>query len=112
MKTINAYVRKEKIDQILTALVEGGTVQVMVLPGHIAGRGMDHENAPVRTEYGRKMQAMVKIECFCRDREENDVVNTIRRLAATGRPGDGFITVSNQNRLVRIDSGAESGDAL
>jgi nitrogen regulatory protein P-II 1 len=46
------------------------------------------------------------------DAQVDTVVDAIRGAAATGKIGDGKIWVSDVDRIVRIRTGEEGGDAI
>jgi nitrogen regulatory protein PII len=112
MKAIAAYVQPFMLEKVTDALrakkIHGVTViQCQGFGRRIEGKTPHYEDATVELGYAPK----VKIEIACRDEEAQEVIQTIRQSAHTGRPGDGKIFVTEVLRAIEIRTGGE-GEAI
>ncbi|MBU0730561.1 MAG: P-II family nitrogen regulator [Proteobacteria bacterium] len=112
MKEIKAYIRTPRTDEVLSALHESGINNATLTCVFAVGPNIDADDSTVNLEFGRSVNRMVKLEVICSDRQEAMIVETIRKAAHTGKPGDGIISVANLNRVVKIRTAAESIEAL
>ena len=78
----------------------------------VLGANSETDQTKLSIEFGCYVNRRVKVELICLDRDETRMVELIRKAANTGQPGDGIITVTNVNRLVKIRTAAESVEAL
>jgi len=112
MKAIVAYVQPFMLEKVTDALrakeVHGVTViQCQGFGRRTKGKTPHYEDEAVELGYAPK----AKIEIVCRDEETQDIVQTIRESAHTGRHGDGKIFVSEVTQAVDVRTGAE-GEAV
>jgi nitrogen regulatory protein PII len=112
MKEIKAYLRADRADEVLDALSSAGIPNATLTHVLAMGPNLDLDSSRVSVEFGRRVNRRVMLELICPDRDEAPLVDTIRRAACTGQPGDGVISVTNINRLVKIRTAAESTEAL
>ena len=112
MKEIKAYIRVERAAKVHAALSEAG-VSHMTL-SHVLAVGVHGEadQTKLSIEFGCYVNRRVKVEVICLDKDEARTVELMRKAACTGQPGDGIITVTNLNHLIKIRTAAESVDAL
>jgi nitrogen regulatory protein P-II 1 len=85
----------------------GVTVSDCQGQGRGRGPGGHYEPAPRDVFFAKQ----VKLEIFCDDAVCEELVETIRRNAHTGNPGDGIIMVADLPRVVRIRTGQQQQDA-
>lgn len=100
MKEIKAYIRKDKLDLVITNLarIEGlSGVSVNTITGFGRSRGVLK-----LVDY----QRLVKIETVCRDDLKDEVVATILENARTEQRGDGKVFVSDVTEAWRIETAA------
>ena len=112
MKEIKAYLRAERADEVLDVLGNAGIPNASLTHVLAVGPNIDQDRGRVSLEFGRRVNRIVKLELICPDRDEAQLVETIRAAACTGAHGDGVISVANVNRLVKIRTAEESMDAL
>ena len=112
MKEIKAYIRVDRAPMVLDALSAAGITSAMLTHVLTVGTDTACENVKMNIEFGCNVSRMVKLEVICLDKEEFRTVELIREAACTTRPGDGIISVTNVNRLVKIHTAGESIDAL
>jgi len=112
MKEIKAYIRTERANEVLDVLAQEGIVNATLTHVLAVGPNVDTDRSRVSLEFGRRVNRMVKLEIICPDRDEHRLLELVRRAASTGNPGDGVLSVTNVNRLVKIRDAAESLEAL
>ncbi|MDF1552615.1 MAG: P-II family nitrogen regulator [Deferrisomatales bacterium] len=112
MKEIKAFLRAERAGEVLDALGTAGIPNATLTHVLAVGPNIDRDGGRVSLEFGRKVNRMVKLELLCPDRDEARLVEMIRAAACTGEPGDGVVSVTNVNRLVKIRNAVESTEAL
>jgi len=109
---IVAYVQPFMLEKVADALrakkVHGVTViRCEGFGRRIDGKAPHYEDAAVELGYAPKS----RIEMVCRDEEINEIVQTIRTAAHTGRHGDGKIVVWDVGMAVDIRTG-DTGDGI
>ena len=112
MKAIVAYVQPFMLEKVTDALrarkIHGVTViRCEGFGRRIDGKAPHYEDAAVEFGYAPK----AKIEIVCRDEETQDIVQTIRENAHTGRPGDGKLFVTEVTCAIDVRTGA-AGEAV
>ena len=106
MREIKAIIRRESLSAVIHALH-----QIPLMPGVTAsvvqgfGRGESHQLEDV-DPFGEARFA--KLETVVPALLVTSVVDTIRRVAHTGRPGDGKIFVLQVEQVTRISTGEEN----
>lgn len=112
MKLITAIVKPFKMDDVKDALkaagVQGMTISEVRGFGRQGGHSETYRGAEYRIDFVPKVCIEVVVEAAVVD----DVVDTIRAAAATGKIGDGKIWVTEVERMVRIRTGEEGDDAI
>ena len=112
MQEIKAYIKTRKLEAVTLALhrLDGITgLSVSAVRGF--GRSKAHSSATNPIEGASEFSEHVKLEIVCRDLLVDPIIDTIKREAYTGLRGDGRIFVSDVNRALRIQNGAE-GDSV
>ncbi len=112
MKKIEAVIRPDSLDEILDALQGAGYPGIMVteIEGHGKQRGVtQHWRGQ---EYKVGLLPKVKIEVVVTDKEAEEIVMTISKVAKTGQIGDGKIFITNVAEAVRIRTGERGDNAL
>ncbi len=110
MKEIKAFIRPNMLGTVLDALHEhpnfpGITVTTVRGFGRVVGRDQQE-----LAGFGKK--EMAKLECIVDDDMATDVAEVIRDNASTGRPGDGKITITALETVIRIRTGESGSSAL
>ena len=108
MREIKAIIRRERVSEVISALHErpdlpGVTISFVDGVGRRPG-----ESGAV--EFGEVQ--MAKLETVVSDELVDWVVETIQRVAFTGRPGDGRIFVVRVEQAVQIRSGEKGPQVL
>jgi len=100
MKKIEAIVRKEKFEEVLSVLESSGIGGMTVVEAKGFGR---HRSG---------LKDKVKIEIYSDEFAVDKTVDMIRRVAVTGVTGDGKIAVIDLERLYRIRTGEQGANAV
>jgi len=112
MKKISAVIKPFKIDDVKDALLEIDIsgMTIMEVRGH--GRQKGHTELYRGAEYNVDFVPKTEVSLVVPDERTDEVVETIRQAACTGKIGDGKIFVSPIERVVRIRTGEEDREAL
>ena len=114
MKEIKAYVRPDRLTNIVTRLEEEGARDLTVTRVDAIGALADSEKDRLRIfrNYSEKYSDIAKIEIVCADAEVDRFVSVLRESSYTGERGDGRIFVVNVERAINIRTGEEGEKAL
>lgn len=112
MKKIEAVLRPQAVAKILAALEEAGHPGIMVteIEGHGRQKGLTQQWRG--QEYRMDLLPKVKIEVVVSDKEVEDTINAISKVAKTGEIGDGKIFITDVKEVVRIRTGERGEVAL
>lgn len=112
MQLITAIIRPTKVAQVCEALqtfaFQGLTVIEATGLGKLRGRTEIYRGA----RYCSEFENHHVIEIVVPDEDVRDIIEVIRKVAATGRMGDGKIWTTPVGELVRIRTGEAGSDAL
>ena len=105
MKMVMAVIRPERLQCVKDAMRDIGINGMTIT--HVTGRG---EQMGLRFtnrvgEFVVDEIEKVKVESVVEDKDVERTVDTIRRFAETGSPGDGRIFIIPVERSIRIRSG-------
>ncbi len=112
MKLITAVVKPFRLDDVKDALKAAGITGITVTEVRGFGRQGGHTETYRGAEYKIDFVPKVAMEVVVDDSTVDTVVDAIKQAAATGKIGDGKIWVSDVDRIVRIRTGEEGGDAI
>ncbi len=112
MKLITAIIKPFKLDDVKDALKDAGIAGITVSEVRGFGRQGGHTETYRGAEYKIDFVPKVQIDVVVDDGDADTVVDTIVRSAATDKIGDGKVWVTNVERIVRIRTGEEGGDAI
>ena len=112
MKKIEAIVKPFKLDDVKDALNDIGIKGMTISEVKGYGRQKGHTEIYRGAEYVVDFIPKVKIEIVVDSKQVDQVVNTIREAANTGKIGDGKIFVLPIERVVRVRTGEEDLDAI
>lgn len=112
MKKIEAIVKPFKLDdvkdRVYAAGAKGMTVSEVKGFGRTGGKKEVYRGSAYTVDFVPK----VRIQCFVEDDLVNPVIDAIIAAARTGEIGDGKITISSLDEVVRIRTGERGKDAL
>lgn len=112
MKKIECIIRPEKLEEVKDALNQLGIKGMTV--SQVMGCGLQKG----RTEYYRGVEIninllpKIKIELIVKDSEVDRIVDTIVKVARSGKIGDGKIFIYNVEDAVRIRTGEKGESAI
>ncbi len=112
MKEIKAYIRPERVDDVILALEKEGIQGMTIIDVDVLGELTDPRRARFSTKYVEKYSRIVKIELICRAAKVDAIVEAIRAAGCTGHPGDGKIFVSNIDEAISIRTGKYGYEAI
>ncbi len=112
MKLVTAVIKPFKLDDVKDALKSAGVTGITVTEVRGFGRQGGHTETYRGAEYKIDFVPKVSLEVVVDDAAVEGVVDAITKSAATGKIGDGKIWVSDVDRIVRIRTGEEGGDAI
>lgn len=112
MKLVTAIVKPFKLDDVREALSEIGVQGITVTEVKGFGRQKGHTELYRGAEYVVDFLPKVKIEIAISDEMVDAVIESITRVASTGKIGDGKIFVTNLEQVIRIRTGETGPDAV
>jgi nitrogen regulatory protein P-II 1 len=112
MKLITAVIKPFKLDDVKEALKNAG-VQGMTV-GEVRGFGRQggHTETYRGAEYRIDFVPKIQIDIVVVDEMVDQVLDAITDAAATGKIGDGKVWVTSVERMVRIRTREEGGEAI
>ena len=112
MKKVEAIIRSSKFKEVREALATVGVYFFTFLEvkgyGHQKGESIKYRG----TTYDMGYIARLKLEILIEDEQEQQVISIICDAARTGEIGDGKISISNIETVVRVRTGESGPDAL
>jgi nitrogen regulatory protein P-II 2 len=112
MKLVTAIVKPFKLDDVREALSEIGVQGITVTEVKGFGRQKGHTELYRGAEYVVDFLPKVKIEIAISDEMVDAVIESVTRVASTGKIGDGKIFVTNLEQVIRIRTGETGPDAV
>jgi nitrogen regulatory protein P-II 1 len=109
MIKIEAIVRNSVLHEIQDTLAEIGIPTFSAFQVQITGIHRGHEG------WRNKASDFIpktKIEIFCAEKDEEQIINTIQKAANTGEKGDGVVFTYNINKIIKIKDGQTGLDAI
>jgi nitrogen regulatory protein P-II 1 len=112
MKKIEAIIKPFKLDEVKHALTKIGVRGMTVTEVKGFGRQKGHTEIYRGAEYKIDFLAKTKIELIIPDEIVLQVIETIERIAKTGKIGDGKIFILPVDEVIRIRTGERGKDAI
>ena len=112
MKKIEAIIKPFKLDEVKNALAEIGIQGLTVYEAKGFGRQKGHTELYRGAEYVVDFLPKIKLEFIINDEILEEVIETIKSSAHTGKIGDGKIFISNIEEIIRIRTGEKNSDAI
>jgi nitrogen regulatory protein P-II 2 len=112
MKLITAIIKPFKLDDVREALSQIGVQGITVVEVKGFGRQKGHTELYRGAEYVVDFLPKIKLEIAIKESMAEQVIDTIRDAANTGKIGDGKIFVSELEQVIRIRTGESGEEAL
>jgi len=112
MKLVTAIIKPFKLDDVREALSEIGVQGITVTEVKGFGRQKGHTELYRGAEYVVDFLPKVKLEVAVDDGIVEQVIETVRNSANTGKIGDGKIFVYPVEQVIRIRTGESGTEAL
>ena len=112
MKMVTAIIKPFKLDDVREALSEIGVQGLTVTEVKGFGRQKGHTELYRGAEYVVDFLPKVKIEVAVDDAIVEQVIESVRNAANTGKIGDGKIFVYPVEQVIRIRTGESGVEAL
>lgn len=112
MKFVTAIIKPYKLNEVREALTAIGVNGVTVTEVKGFGRQKGHTEIYRGAEYVVEFLPKVKIEAAIPDELLNQVLESIKKAAQTGKIGDGKIFVFDLEHIMRIRTGETGTDAI
>ena len=112
MKLITAIIKPFKLDDVREALSEIGVQGITVTEVKGFGRQKGHTELYRGAEYVVDFLPKVKIEVAVDDGIVDQVIESVRNAANTGKIGDGKMFVTAVEQVIRIRTGESGVEAL
>ena len=112
MKLISAIIKPFKLDDVREALSEIGVQGITVTEVKGFGRQKGHTELYRGAEYVVDFLPKVKLEVAVDDGIVEQVIESVRNAANTGKIGDGKIFVYPVEQVIRIRTGESGTEAL
>lgn len=112
MKEIRAYIQPFMLQKVTDALhrIHVRGMSVSEIKGF--GREKDEAYPQHSRDYVVEFTPKVRIEIICNDDEAENIIETIRKTAHTGRKGDGKIIVLDVKEAISILTGDKGSKAI
>lgn len=112
MKMVIAIIKPFKLDDVREALSEIGVQGITVTEVRGFGRQKGHTELYRGAEYVVDFLPKIKIEAVIGEELLDQVIDSIKKSANTGKIGDGKIFVINIEQAIRIRTGETGIDAI
>ena len=112
MKKVEAIIKPFKLDEVKTRVYAAGGTGMTVSEVKGFGRTGGKKEVYRGSAYVVDFVPKVRIQCFVNDDLVTPVVDAIIAGARTGEIGDGKITVSSLDEVIRIRTGERGRDAV
>ncbi len=112
MKKIEAIIKPFKMDDVREALADIDITGMTVSEVKGFGRQKGHTELYRGAEYMVDFLPKVKIELVVKKEDVDRCIEAIMNTAQTGKIGDGKIFVMPVERVIRIRTGEEDGEAV
>lgn len=112
MKKIEAIIKPFKLEAIKDAMDEMNVMGMTVMEIKGFGQQKGHTELYRGAEYQINFVPKVKIEIVAAEENVELIVDTVSRIAKTGKVGDGKIFISPVDDVVRIRTGERGPAAI
>jgi nitrogen regulatory protein P-II 1 len=112
MNEIKAYIKQHKLNEVISELKKNHVIDISI--SHVTAVGWHHNDMKMYKDIENHyhVNEIVKLEIICSSHDTKYLIETIRKHAFTGKPGDGIIFVSDIRQAVKIRTGETGRKAL
>ena len=112
MKKLECIIRPFKLDEVRGALMEVGVQGMTVSEVRGFGRQRGHKEIYRGSEYTIEFVPKLKLEIVVNEDIVEEVIETVLKVASTGKIGDGKIFVTPVDEVIRIRTGERGVTAI
>jgi len=112
MKEVKAFVRPEKVNNVIMTLEEQGINGMTVIDVNAIAGWADPDKTTFNIKYVEKYCRIIKFELICEDDDVNAIVMAIREAGFTGKAGDGKIFISEIDDVISIRTGKHGMESI
>ena len=112
MKKVECIIRPFKLDEVREALMEVGVQGMTVSEVRGFGRQRGHKEIYRGSEYTIEFVPKLKLEIVVNEDIVEEVIETVLKVASTGKIGDGKIFITPVDEVVRIRTGERGVTAI
>ena len=109
MKEIKAFIRPNKVNDIVHHLKDAGFENITLSSAEGTGKLQD-ENAFVSQKFSVTDSEIAKLEIVAEDEDVDTICAIICEYGCTLNPGDGLIYVSDVEKVYRVKTGLGNGE--
>ncbi len=109
MKEIKAFVRPNKVNEIVQQLKTNGYENMTISSAEGTGK-LQRENASVSQKFSITDSEIAKLEIVTEDEDVDTICAIICEYGCTLNPGDGLIYISDVEKAYRVKTGLENGE--
>lgn len=112
MKKVTVIIPPNKFDNLKKKLIDEGVRGITIT--NVEGFGYEKKQLDILKDKEILIEFLpkIKLEIVLKDKEVDNVLNSIIDIARTGRLGDGKIFISEITDVIRIRTGERKEDAL
>ena len=112
MKKVECIIRPFKLDEVRESLMEVGVQGMTVSEVRGFGRQRGHKEIYRGSEYTIEFVPKLQLEIVVNDDIVEEVIETILKVASTGKIGDGKIFIMPVEEVIRIRTGERGVTAI
>ncbi|MBW3619475.1 MAG: P-II family nitrogen regulator [Actinobacteria bacterium] len=112
MKLVTAIVKPHRVEEVKEALQGVGVQGLTISEVRGFGRQRGHTEVYRGAEYQVEFVPKIRLEVLVAEAMVDEVIDAIVAAARSGQVGDGKVFVTSVERVVRIRTGEEDGEAL
>ncbi|NOX47750.1 MAG: P-II family nitrogen regulator [Chlorobi bacterium] len=110
MKEIKAFIRSNKVNDVVHQLKDAGFGHLTISGAEGTGKYQDESRAFVSQKFSITDSKIAKLEMVVKKKEVDKVVSIISQYGKTIHPGDGIIYISDVEKTFRVKTALKNGD--
>jgi nitrogen regulatory protein P-II 1 len=104
MKEIKAFIRPNKVEKVVKALMVEGIENMTIFTGEGTGK-FTRKDASPSLHYNITDSKIAKIELVCKDEWVEKTTRIICENACTFESGDGLVYISDIEKIIKVKNG-------